>query len=79
MIRNDRASILGFLQPTGLTLPAPDGTVGTADRPHVSFSYTGIAISGVTVVTVYPDPIRVGTLVSAGGLSLPHVGGAFDA
>lgn len=41
--RNRRASVLGFARSGPLTLPAPDGMVGAADRAQVDYSYAGFA------------------------------------
>ena len=41
--RNKRASAILFALPFGRVFPAPDGTIATADRKHIGFSYPGIA------------------------------------
>lgn len=40
--RNKRASAVAFALPFGRVFPAPDGTIATADRKHIGFSYPGI-------------------------------------
>lgn len=42
---NKRASAIGIALAFRLVLPVPDGTVDTPDRPHVAYSYAGIAVS----------------------------------
>jgi hypothetical protein len=53
--RSKRASVLGVGLAAALTLPLSDGTVNTADRPHVSFCYAGLAAADVLDAT--PDVI----------------------
>ena len=40
--RSRRAACLGVALAFNLTLPAPDGAVGTEDRVHVAYSYPGL-------------------------------------
>ena len=42
--RNKRASLVSFALPFGRVFPAPDGTIATADRKHIGYSYPGIAV-----------------------------------
>jgi hypothetical protein len=54
--RNKRASVIGLAAATLLTLPLADASVGTADRPHVAYSYAGIAVESPIIP---PDMTRV--------------------
>jgi len=50
--RSKRASSAQVLQPFGLALPAPDGTIGQADRQHIVWVYSGI-ISTVIAIKAF--------------------------
>ena len=43
--QNKRAAVLGFGLAVTLTLPLADGAVDADDRPHVAYSYPGIAVA----------------------------------
>lgn len=47
--RNKRASVLGLGLASLLVLPAPDATVHAVDRPHVAYSYSGLAAEAPVV------------------------------
>ena len=50
--RNKRASAVQILQPFGLAPLTPDGTIGTNDRLHIAWLYSGIAAETPATVTV---------------------------
>ena len=50
--RNKRASVLGFVFPLTLILPAPDAAIVQADRQHVAYSYSGISAEALSVLNL---------------------------
>jgi hypothetical protein len=74
--RSKRASILGLISGTALTLPLSDGVISQGDRQHVALTYAGLT-AGVPPVVVAggPDVIHLGTKESLGVTSHPTIGG----
>lgn len=65
-----RYSLVGLAAPVPSLLPIPDGTVEAADRAHLLWLYSGIALGTPTVAVAVAGTVRgVGSVGTVLGVS----------
>jgi len=70
--RSKRASGVNFLKPYAAALVLPDGTLGTGDRQHTLWDYSGI-LAGVATHATTGILIGAGALIVGAALHVPLV------